>query len=189
MAASSSGVARPALSSITETRYRISGHLLCFGAPLVGSLSPLLRTPPPRSDTASRTSFKTFWYAGCERSDSKPSLGQADARVSDMCPGRGRFARGGCSAWARRPCTESPEPKSASGRCPAVEDDGPGEEAERGGGGGGAEEVPGSPAGFVELLPDECHDYVPRVAGRFDHVVEGDVDGHRDHYRHQVEDE
>ena len=36
-----------------------------FGAPLLGGRSPLLRTPLPRSDTASRMSFKTFWYAGC----------------------------------------------------------------------------------------------------------------------------
>jgi hypothetical protein len=43
-------------------------HLPWFGAPLVGGLSPLLRTPPPRSDTASRMSFKPFWHAGCERS-------------------------------------------------------------------------------------------------------------------------
>src|SRR6266851_3497973 len=31
-----------------------------LGAPLVGGLSPLLRTPPPRSDTASRISFEDF---------------------------------------------------------------------------------------------------------------------------------
>jgi hypothetical protein len=36
MAAISSGVAGPAVSSITETRYCISDHLLWFGAPLVG---------------------------------------------------------------------------------------------------------------------------------------------------------
>src|SRR5215469_13760094 len=65
MAASSSGVARPAVSSITETRYCISDHLLWFGVSLMGGLSPLLRTPLPRSDTASRMSFKTFWCAGC----------------------------------------------------------------------------------------------------------------------------
>src|ERR1022692_883792 len=58
MAAISSGGARPAVSSITETRYCISDHLLWFGAPLVGGLSPLLRTPPPRSDTASRIFFR-----------------------------------------------------------------------------------------------------------------------------------
>src|ERR1022692_1813880 len=60
MAAISSGVARPAVSSITETRYCISDHLLWFGALLVGGRSHLLRTPPPRSDTASRISFKDF---------------------------------------------------------------------------------------------------------------------------------
>src|ERR1700731_1675574 len=60
MAAISSGVARPAVSSITETRYCISGHLLWSGAPLAGGRSPLLRTPLPRSDTASRISFKDF---------------------------------------------------------------------------------------------------------------------------------
>src|SRR5260370_8046246 len=40
MAAISSGVAKPALSKITETRYCILGHLLWFGAPLVGGRSP-----------------------------------------------------------------------------------------------------------------------------------------------------
>src|SRR5215472_6578727 len=39
MAACSSGVARPAVSSITETRYCISDHLLWFGVPLVGGRS------------------------------------------------------------------------------------------------------------------------------------------------------
>src|ERR1039457_4373885 len=58
MAAISSGVARPAVSSITATRYCISDHLLRSGAPLVGGRSHLLRTPPPRSDTASRIFFR-----------------------------------------------------------------------------------------------------------------------------------
>src|SRR5215813_11186286 len=94
MAACSSGVARPAVSSITETRYCISDHLLWYGVPLVGGLSPLLRTHLPRSDTASRTSFKIFWYAGCERSDSsKPWLG--------TCAGRG--AAGGFRSVAPHP--------------------------------------------------------------------------------------
>src|SRR5580704_9591001 len=53
-------LARSAVLSITETRYCISDHLLCFGAPLAGGRSPLLRTALPRSDTASRTSFKDF---------------------------------------------------------------------------------------------------------------------------------
>src|SRR5580700_11456065 len=60
MAAISSGVARPVVSSITETRYCISDHLLCSGTPLADGRSPLLRTPPPRSDTAARMSFKNF---------------------------------------------------------------------------------------------------------------------------------
>src|SRR5450755_3295240 len=60
MATISSGVARPAVSSITETRYCISDHLPWFGAPLVGGRSYLLRTTPPRSDTASRISFEDF---------------------------------------------------------------------------------------------------------------------------------
>jgi hypothetical protein len=34
-----------------------------LAAPLVGGLSPLLRTPLPRSDTAYRMSFADFWYA------------------------------------------------------------------------------------------------------------------------------
>src|SRR5512144_1797433 len=49
MAAISSGVARPAVSSITETRYCISDHLLWFGAP-VGGRSPLLQTPRALTD-------------------------------------------------------------------------------------------------------------------------------------------
>ena len=53
-------VAEPVLSSITETRYCISDHLLWFGAPLVFVGSPLLRTPLPRSDTASRISFEDY---------------------------------------------------------------------------------------------------------------------------------
>src|SRR6266568_905625 len=59
MAAISSGVARPGLSLITETRYCILDHLLWLGTPLVGGRSSLLRTPLPRSDAASRISFKT----------------------------------------------------------------------------------------------------------------------------------
>src|SRR5437773_631301 len=52
MAACSSGVPELAVSStITETRYCISDHPCSPGAPLVGGLSPLLRTPLPRSDT------------------------------------------------------------------------------------------------------------------------------------------
>src|SRR6185437_732145 len=53
MAASSSGVARLAVSLITETRYCISDHLLWFGAPLVGASHPCYEhlcpdpTPPP----------------------------------------------------------------------------------------------------------------------------------------------
>ena len=42
-----------------------------LGAPLVGGLSPLLRTPLPRSDTASRISFEDF-VAVVSRSDSDP---------------------------------------------------------------------------------------------------------------------
>src|SRR5260370_7876709 len=58
IAAISSGVAKPAVSSITETRYCISHHLLWLWAPVAGGRSHLLRTPPPRSDTASRISFE-----------------------------------------------------------------------------------------------------------------------------------
>jgi hypothetical protein len=57
-------VARLAASSITETRNCISDHLLCFGAPLAGGRSPLLRTALTRSDTASGLLSSTFWYAG-----------------------------------------------------------------------------------------------------------------------------
>src|SRR5262249_13854862 len=51
------------LSSITETKYYTEDHLLRFGTPLVNGLTPLLQTPLPRSDTASRMSFETF----CQR--------------------------------------------------------------------------------------------------------------------------
>src|ERR1700683_5674077 len=87
MAAISSGVARPAVSSITETRYCISDHLLWFGALLMGGPSHLLRTPPPRSDTASRISSRTFGYAGCERSDSDRML-RGDREVARSDGGR-----------------------------------------------------------------------------------------------------
>src|SRR3954451_20296500 len=63
MAAISSGVARLVESSITETRYCISGHLLRFGPPSCG-LSPLLRTDVPRSDTASPMSFVSSLLRG-----------------------------------------------------------------------------------------------------------------------------
>ena len=58
------------MSSITETRYCISDHLLWSGAPLAGGRSPLLRTPLPRSDTAPGFLSSTFWPAGHQRSDS-----------------------------------------------------------------------------------------------------------------------
>src|SRR3984893_9540160 len=67
MAAISSGVAASAVSSITETRFCISDHLRCFGAPLAGGRSPLLRTPLPRSDTASRIYFEDFVVRRPER--------------------------------------------------------------------------------------------------------------------------
>jgi hypothetical protein len=56
-----SAVARPAVSSITETRYCNSDHLLRFGVPLAGGRSPLLRTPLARSDTAARVSLRLSW--------------------------------------------------------------------------------------------------------------------------------
>jgi len=66
-AASSVAVSGPVPSSIIETRYCISAHLLCVGAPLVGGRSPLLRRPLPRSDTAARISSSTFWYTAGDR--------------------------------------------------------------------------------------------------------------------------
>jgi hypothetical protein len=42
-----------------DRQFHDRGSLL-LGAPLAGGLSPLLRTPPPRSDTAPRTSFEDF---------------------------------------------------------------------------------------------------------------------------------
>src|SRR6266545_560315 len=77
MAAISSAVARPAVSKITETRYRISDHLPCSGRPTWAARSPLPRTPLPRSDNTSRTSFKIFWYAGCTPSDTADGYGAA----------------------------------------------------------------------------------------------------------------
>ena len=41
---------------------------LLLRPPLVGGLSPLLRTPLPRSDTAPRISFEDFLVRRCERS-------------------------------------------------------------------------------------------------------------------------
>jgi len=49
----------------------------------VDGLSPLLRTPLPRSDTASRISFEDFWYAGCKRSDSATVSGRL--RCTSSC--------------------------------------------------------------------------------------------------------
>src|SRR5438034_8264532 len=64
----------PCTTPSTETCVVVVSFMIAvsfsLGAPLVGDRSPLLRTPLPRSDTAPRIYFKTFWYAGCERSDS-----------------------------------------------------------------------------------------------------------------------
>src|ERR1700691_2354500 len=59
-AAISSWMARSAALAITEIRYCIVDHLLCFGAPVAGGRSRLQRTAPTRPDTTSRTSFKTL---------------------------------------------------------------------------------------------------------------------------------
>ena len=56
IASISDGVAKPAVSSITETRYCISDHLLWFGTPLVGGRSYVLRTRLPESDSDSISS-------------------------------------------------------------------------------------------------------------------------------------
>src|SRR4030088_394533 len=70
MAACSSGVARPAVSSITETRYCIPDHLLWLGGPPRAAAHPchehprLDPTPPPPCPS------RPFFYAGGERSDS-----------------------------------------------------------------------------------------------------------------------
>src|SRR5215208_4031664 len=71
---SSSGPPSPCITPSTVTivmvvSFMIAVPLLLWGA-LVGGLSPLLRTPRPRSDTASRISFEDFWHAGCKQSDS-----------------------------------------------------------------------------------------------------------------------
>src|SRR6266516_8207992 len=63
MAAISSGVARPAVSSITETRYCISDHLLWFGAPSWAAAHPATNTSALRHRLPDV--FKTFWYADC----------------------------------------------------------------------------------------------------------------------------
>src|ERR1700683_1166321 len=108
MVSISSGVARSAESLITETRYCIWDHLLWFVAPLVGGLSPLLRTALPRSDTPSRVS---------SRHSRTPVANDPAAR---------RF-RGGCwyhqPAWALRQIeVNSVGPGDVSQRRPAVEE-------------------------------------------------------------------
>src|SRR5216683_8237949 len=111
MAACSSGVARPGVSSITETRYCISDHLLWFGAPLVGGLSSLLRTPSPRSDTAPGFLSRTFWYAGCKRSDSATVSGRLRS-TSSCAPSADelwdQIDREALTRRLGRPCGEVP---------------------------------------------------------------------------------
>jgi hypothetical protein len=80
------------LSSITETRYSISDHLLSFRAPLADGRSPLLRTPLSRSDTAARIMSRTFWYAGCPRSDSANAVGR-DVAWEMGCDDANQIAR------------------------------------------------------------------------------------------------
>src|SRR6266540_630989 len=64
---SSSGAPSPCITPSTETCVVVVSFMIVvpfllgsvpFGAPLVGGRSPLLRTPLPRSDTASRISFE-----------------------------------------------------------------------------------------------------------------------------------
>src|SRR6266508_6370938 len=77
MAAISSGVARPAVSKITETRYRISDHLPWFGAPHVGGpLTPATNTPAPIRHRLPNV-LQIFWYAGCTPSDTADGYGAA----------------------------------------------------------------------------------------------------------------
>src|SRR5580693_8866862 len=76
MAAISSGVARPVLSSITPTRYCIiSDHLPCFGRPSRAASHPcyehLCPDPTPPRGFLSRT----FWYAGAGGSLTGASVG------------------------------------------------------------------------------------------------------------------
>src|SRR5579863_9925119 len=63
MAASSPGVANSVPSAITETRYCISGHLLCLGAPFVGAAhhyyEQLRPNPTPPPGFLSRTFDRT----------------------------------------------------------------------------------------------------------------------------------
>ena len=61
---SSSGPPFPCITPSTETCVVVVSFMIAvpfsLGRALVGGLSPLLRTPPPRSDTASRISFEDF---------------------------------------------------------------------------------------------------------------------------------
>src|SRR6201989_1544841 len=75
----------------------------------------------------------------------------------------------------------------ASRGCPAAKDQGPGEEAEGRDAGGDADEVPGGPAGLVELGPDLRHVDVRRVARRLDRVVHRHVDRNRDDDGDQIQ--
>ena len=62
---SSSGPPSPCITPSTVTIVMVVSFMIAVpfsvvGGALVGGLSPLLRTPRPRSDTASRISFEDF---------------------------------------------------------------------------------------------------------------------------------
>src|SRR5580692_7453668 len=89
-------MARSAASSITEIRYCIFGHLLCFGAPLAGGRSPLLRTALTRSDTASRNSFQDF------RSPATANTAGGQTGVAAIACGAARSAPAGTARFDYR---------------------------------------------------------------------------------------
>jgi hypothetical protein len=59
-----------------------------LGAPLVGGRSPLLRTPPPRSDTAARITFEDFLARRLQATRQRD--GPAEALMRSWVQPRGR---------------------------------------------------------------------------------------------------
>jgi hypothetical protein len=91
----SDGVARPAESSITETRYCISDHLPWFrGAAFRAAAHPYYEhLCPDPTPTLGHLSM-TFWYAGCGRSEGET----VSRRLRRMCE---RLDAGMCATRSR----------------------------------------------------------------------------------------
>jgi hypothetical protein len=81
----------------------------------VGGLSPRLRTPQPRSDTASRISSRTFWYAGCKRSAARRFRGDCTPRPH----ARPAWTSSGIR-WIAKPPTRRPVAADSTRRLPGV---------------------------------------------------------------------